>query len=108
MHWPYKRAPVSLADSCLSGGLNSANVHSQMLCGQLFPTLVLWPGELCLALRTHTSQGQPLSLRYPFGISAAAVGAGLDSFSSLTFLPVLMLLYLEILGYKTSAQLVFS
>ena len=108
VHWPYKRAPVSLADSCLSGGLNSANVHSQMLCGQLFPTLVLWPGELCLALRTHTSQGEPLPLRYPFVILVAAVGAGLDSFATLPFHPVLMLLFLEILGYMTSALLVFS
>ena len=38
MCWPLKRMPVSPADSCLSWADRiSADFHSQMLCGRLFP-----------------------------------------------------------------------
>ena len=46
VHWPFKRAPVSLADSCLSlVNRIPTNFYSQMLCGCLFPALALWDGE---------------------------------------------------------------
>ena len=77
VHWPFKRLPVSLTDSCLSlVDRNPAAFHSQMLYGHLFPALVLWVGEPSLGVRFHTSQGtpHPLQLRYLYGTSVATCG----------------------------------
>ena len=55
--WSFKRAPVSLADSCLLlVGKIPSDSHSQMLCGHLFLAMVLWAGELDMGLRAHTPQ----------------------------------------------------
>ena len=50
--------------------------HSQVFGGHLFPALVLWLGKPRLELRPHASQGEPLRLKYPSGISAATPERG--------------------------------
>ena len=50
----------------------------QMLWGCLFLGLVLWAGEPSVGLRPHTPWGEPLQLRYPSEISAAAHGSGVS------------------------------
>ena len=51
---------VSPADSYLSlKDRNPTAFHNQMLCGYLFPALVLWTGEPSLGFRPHTYQGEP-------------------------------------------------
>lgn len=72
-HWPFKGVVVSLADSYLSlSGKILTDFYSQMLCGCLFPTLVLWAWEPSLGVRPYPLQQEPLQLRYPSGISATA------------------------------------
>ena len=102
MYWSFTSASVPLEDSCLSlADRIPASFRNQMLCGCLFLAVVLWAGDPGVRLRAHASQGKPLQLRYPPGISADAVGVGP------AFLNVHPS-YHPLCGYKTSVELVFN
>ena len=60
-----------------------------------------------LRLRSHSSQGEPLQLKYPSGISGAADGNGARAFHISTLPTSLDVASFVILGYKISVKLVF-
>ena len=91
VHWPFKRASVSLANFHFSlADRIRAAFHSQMYYGYLFPALKFWAGEPGLGLRPHPLRGNPYSWDIPPESQPPPVGAGPALFTSLPFLPVLM------------------
>ena len=77
VHWTFKRVPVSLPDFCFSlADKIPSDFHSQMLCGCLFPALVLWDGESSMELRLHASQGDLCSWGIPPEFQPPPMGAG--------------------------------
>ena len=64
--------------------------HSQMICGVLFPAMVLWAEVPGMVLRPLTFQGGSLQLRYPSGFRTAVyVGARPSLFTAVPFLQIL-------------------
>ena len=55
--WPFRNAPVSLADFYLSLTDGIPFFHSQESSGLLFQTLVLWTAELSFPLRSQHLRG---------------------------------------------------
>ena len=80
VHWPYKRAAVSLADSCLTLVTESLLIFTARC--DMGTSSRLWCAGLGALVwgREPTSQGEPLQLRYSSGISAATDGNGSSLF----------------------------
>lgn len=73
----------------------------------LFLALVLWIGEPGVGLGLHTPQGNLCSRDSSLDSQLALLGVGPACFMSSPFLPVLMWLFLYVLTYRSSVQLVF-
>ena len=89
--WPFKRTSVFLADSHLSLVERiPADFHSQMLCGHLFPVLVLWAGEpstglrrkLCLEISLWNLSHQLWELGQPFSHLHTSYQYGTEGYGS--------------------------
>ena len=79
-----------------------------MLCGCLFPALVLWAGEPGMWLRPHMCWGDLYVWDIPPASQLPPMGLEQVIFACQPFLPVSMWLLLPILGYEAPLQPVFS
>ena len=90
LHWPFKRVPMFLVDSCLYlTDRILIDFHRRMLCGCPFPALPLLTGEPSLGLRPHASQGKPSTAEMSlWNLSHPSMGVGPALFVALCFPPV--------------------